>query len=140
MPDQEALSLLQKYLPNRGTYESEDTLQEIIDKLGCLALAIDQAGCYMQHQQLSGRRFLKHYVKQRRAVLQQVPYEWEYNRDETALSVFTTWKLSLSCLSGSEDAVKQKENFLAIAGFFSPANIQENLFRDYTAKADTRNT
>lgn len=69
-------------------------------KLGYLPLAIDQAGAYISQRNLPLHRFMKHYKDRKEYVLKHTPSLWEYrrklddNKDETLLSVFTTWELS----------------------------------------------
>ena len=105
--------------------------------LGNLALALDQAGAYIRSRELPLNQFVAHYKKRKRAVLEEIPDEWEYRRNkensdkEQCLSAFTTWEMSLDLIKGSPKEKRRKVDFLTLAAFLDPQHISERYFRAY---------
>ncbi len=67
----------------------------MVEKLGSLALAIDQAATYISARRIPLDAFVALYAKRRAAILKHTPAIWEYrkarsNGADEALSVFTT--------------------------------------------------
>lgn len=112
---------------------------EVAATLGYLALALDQAGAYIRSRGLPLNQFIAHYQKRKRAVLEEIPDEWEYRKNredldnEQCLSVFTTWEMSLDLITGSPKEKEQKVHFLTLAAFLDPQCISERYFRAYSA-------
>ncbi len=82
--------------------ESEsETLRSIVERLGCLPLALNQAGGYIRARHLPLDTFEKHYIERREQILKYTPELFEYRKklpseaEESVLSAFTTWELSL---------------------------------------------
>lgn len=81
---------------------------KIVDRLGGLALAIDQASAYMAYKQSPIDHlgdFLAQYEAQRKRVLRYMAdHFWRYVKiddksgQETAISAFTTWEMSFEQL------------------------------------------
>lgn len=111
--------------------------RKIIQKLGYLPLAIDQAGAYISARNLQLRLFAKHYDERKEVVLKYTPSFWEYRRrlgegeGETLLSVFTTWELSFRQVGQSEDERLVLDHFLTLSAFFGATNLSEDLFKLY---------
>ena len=94
---------------------------ELAAKLGCLPLALDQAGAYIYIQQSSFRRYLTEYKTKTNYLLGK---GWKIdNRDK---SVFSTWELSFEAIQ------KQNPNaaeLLLVCGFLNNEDICEELLR-----------
>jgi hypothetical protein len=77
---------------------------------------------------------LVHFDHRRDIVLKETPAIWTYKRKlseeeaEQALSVATTWELSLEQLSGDDDEREDKKELLTLAAFFNKQCISEALF------------
>lgn len=105
MTEDEGLELLLRQSRLEETEENVITGKPVIQRLGYLPLAIDQAGAYISVRKLALKLFVKHYEDRREAVLKHTPSLWEYRRrmdeytDEISLSAFTTWELSFDCFS-----------------------------------------
>ena len=99
MTEHEGLKLLLDD-PDAKPIDEQDAGKKIVEELGYLPLAIDQARAYIRARRLSLAVFLSQYDDRKTAVLKHVPRLWEYRRrlddgkEETLLSVFTTWELS----------------------------------------------
>ena len=106
-------------------------LAKIVNMLGRLPLALDQAGAYIRKLQLSLDVFEKHYVDKQKKILQYTPDLFEYRKslspgsEPSVLSVFTTWELSLEQLG---DDRPHLEHLLTLSAFFDHKKVHEALF------------
>jgi hypothetical protein len=134
MSSKEGLQLLLGANKTQLAEEEKITGEKILDILGNLPLAIDQAHAYIHARNLPLNEFLNHYELRKKHILQLTPNFSKYRKklgdgqEEKVLSVFTTWEMSfeqLSAVAGSR-FIKQ---FLLISAFFHPSHISENLFR-----------
>ncbi|KAI9770486.1 MAG: hypothetical protein M1839_003201 [Geoglossum umbratile] len=109
MTEDEGLELL---LRQTKLEKNDDNIIEgkkIIQKLSYLPLAIDQAAAYINTRKLLLPLFAKHYDERKELVLKHTPPLWEYrkrlgkDKDETLLSVFTTWELSFQQIGKNEN-------------------------------------
>jgi tetratricopeptide (TPR) repeat protein len=140
MTEDESVELLLQGLASTPKENSEGV--EVAAILGNLALALDQAGAYIRSRGLLLNQFAAHYQKRKRAVLEEIPDEWEYRRDkknsdkEQCLSVFTTWEMSLNLIKGGPKEKRQKVDFLTLAAFLDPQYISERYFRAYSTNGN----
>jgi hypothetical protein len=135
MLEKEALDLL--FLSSG--YRRDDGIiaeaKRIIQRLGYLPLAIDQAGAYIRARSIEFCAFVDHFNNRRDVVLKETPQLWEYRRKkseaeaEQSLSVATTWELSLGQIKGDAEERESKEHFLTLAAFFNNQNISEEIFQ-----------
>ena len=127
---------------------ADDNVKEgtaIVQKLGCLALAIDQAGAYIDFRHLPLANFLDHYEKRKKTILNHTPKSlWEYRRtlgdakDQTSLSTFTTWEMSFQQIASDEIEKRNIGHFLTLVAFLNPAKISEDLFtRHFSSNSPT---
>ncbi|KAI4123690.1 MAG: hypothetical protein LQ347_006052, partial [Umbilicaria vellea] len=74
-------------------------------------------------------------------ILKHTPPLWEYrkrlggDKDETLLSVFTTWELSFEQIGKNEDERAQIGHLLTLSAFINASNVGEYLFKSYLASA-----
>ena len=135
MSDDESLDLLLQR-PKSDEAERQHGLA-IAAMLGCLALALDQAGAYIRARCLPLQDFESHYKRRKRTILEEVPEQWEYRKSlgdaerETALSVFVTWELSFALLHGDKEEKDRKEHFLTLAAYFDNRCISQRYFEAY---------
>jgi tetratricopeptide (TPR) repeat protein len=140
MTEDESVDLLLRGPASTPKENSEGV--EAAATLGNLALALDQAGAYIRSRELPLNQFVAHYKRRKRAVLEEIPDEWEYRRNkgnsdkEQCLSAFTTWEMSLDLIKGSLKEKRQKVDFLTLAAFLDPQYISERYFRTYSAIED----
>ena len=141
MAEEEGLELL---LSQSKLERSDSNVVEgkkIIQKLGYLPLAIDQAAAYISARKLPLKLFINHYNERREVVLKHTPPLWEYrkrlggDKDETLLSVFTTWELSFQQIGKNEDERAQIGHLLTLSAFIDASNVGEHLFKSYLASA-----
>ncbi|KUJ09430.1 uncharacterized protein LY89DRAFT_598116, partial [Mollisia scopiformis] len=136
MSNKEALQLLLERSRAEKTSENTQEAADIVKRLGYHALAIDQAGAYIQARGLDLNLYMTHYSERKEKVLNEVPELWDYRRKlttdaefETKLTVFTTWELSIELIKGSPAVRKDKDHLLTLAGFLDGKEISDELFR-----------
>ena len=98
--------------------EQSDTMA-IVEKLGALPLALDQAGSYISAMQISFRKYLVRFECAFAEVTAKKPptVVWQYRSD----TVFTTWEVSFNALSPAA------QELLLLLGFFDNQSIPEEL-------------
>ena len=139
MPDKAGVELLlHRYTGiDVNDYMSEGST--IVNRLGGLALAIDQASAYMAYKQLPIDQlsdFLAQYEAQRKKVLQHTAdHFWKYmkigdeNGRRKAINAFTTWEMSFQQLLDGWDPPSSVAHFLTVAAFLGPIHVSESLFK-----------
>jgi len=134
--------LLQNQLS--GTTEQERS--ELLQRLGGLALAIDQAAAYISFHKLSIPDFMAKYETRKAQILKHHEEDtWEYNthlnnsEKQTALTAYTTWEMSFQQIEpANPDRKEWITQFLSISAFLHPARIGEHIFREfYTYEAES---
>jgi tetratricopeptide (TPR) repeat protein len=131
----EAVSLLCLSSELGELVQDDSMAKKVCERLGCLALAIDQAGAYIHVRRISFSAFLDHFQSRKAIILNEVPQIWEYRRKkndreaEQALCVATTWELSLDQISGDEHVREKKVHLLTLAAFLHGHNISDEFFQ-----------
>ena len=108
------------YLTNNN-YQEQAAASTIVQELGYLPLALDQAGAYIYMAQYSLGRYLKQYQTNASYLLSK---GWRGGKQDR--SVFATWEISFN-------AIQQKRpeaaNLLLICGFLNNEDICEELLK-----------
>jgi tetratricopeptide (TPR) repeat protein len=137
MLEAEALELLFRSSKCERRDENIAEGKKIIDRLGNLALAVDQAGAYIKGR-IDFAAFLDHFNHRREDVLRTTPDIWAYRRKrneteaEQSLSVATTWELSFDQIAGdpkNPTELESKRHLLTLSAFFNGQNIAEEIFQ-----------
>ena len=141
MPVEEAVELLLVQAGLEKTPESAEHAEAITNKLGGLALAIDQAATYISARQVPLESFIDVYGRRKAAILKHTPSHWEYRKtgsDETekSLSVFTTWEMSFEQLDAVDQERESIIHLLTLGAFIDTNNIGEGLFSLYCEGED----
>ncbi|KAL4981967.1 hypothetical protein BDW68DRAFT_182990 [Aspergillus falconensis] len=132
LPEDDALILLMEQCRVEEKADNLPKAQEIVKRLGYLALAIHQAAAYIwKHPPIHS--FLATYETQKKNVMKWTPSVWVYRHTtekewESALSVFTTWELSISQIT-DHDTRKRAERFLTVCAYLGKSNISEDLIK-----------
>ncbi|CAN9373072.1 unnamed protein product [Alternaria alternata] len=98
-------------------------VQDLLELLGGLPLAIDQAGAYIAHKSVPYEVYLNLFRTRRQEINAEVPERWQYARVEDSiqekafLTVSTTWELSLQLLGKNDEDRSRKIAFLTQAAF-----------------------
>ena len=106
----------------------EMEIDELVRELGCLPLALEQAGAHIKALQCSIADYLESYKIQRVKLLSEHPREkpsWEYE-SQNRLAVHTTWLLNFEYVKKSPQG-ELASRFLQASAFFAPNEIQEDL-------------
>ncbi|KAN0071003.1 TPR-like protein [Elaphomyces granulatus] len=109
---------------------SSELIQEearaIVKTLGFLALAIVQAGAYVQQGLCSIDRYCDIYGRRRERLLNHLSHQ---AGSSYGFSVYTTWEVSLDAIkSRSDKTSKHAVELLQILGFFHHDNITDEIF------------
>jgi hypothetical protein len=134
MTESEGLELLFRRSNCERNERTEVEGKKILERLGYLPLAIDQASAYIKSCNLDLGIYLSLYSDRREKLLQKIPDSWDYRKKldesnfETSLSSFTTWELSLDQISGGIKEREAKMRFLTLAAFFDGREVCLDLF------------
>lgn len=144
MHPEEGVELLLRGYDHQDNRDTLASALKTVERLGGLALAIDQAAAYIQYRQIPTRLlgdFLDIYEARRRQILSYYPEAfWEYGtvhidgeeERNRAVNAFTTWELSLEQLTNDNPNIKNEMiHLLTISAVFNPAKIEEWLFVNY---------
>lgn len=141
---EEAVELLLQHLdvdPEAKSRRNE--AEKIVDRLGRLPLAIDQAAAYMRDRTSLVRNlagFLPIYEEKRKQILEHIPEEeWEYGDERmgmearnNAVCAFTTWEMTFQQFcSQSRGNLEAVTHFLTLSAFLAPITIDEWLFVNF---------
>lgn len=101
---------------------------EIVDKLGALPLALDQAGSYISSTQIAYDQYLPKFNLQFAKIANKRPPNavWQY-RDDT---IFTTWEISFATLSPGA------QELLLLWGFLDNEDIWEGILHPLGLKIE----
>ena len=112
---------------NQDTVHEHEILTELVRELGCLPLALEQAGAHIKALQCPIDKYLEEYKSQRLNLLSHYPAKpsWEYE-SQSRLAVHTTWLLNFEYVKNSAHG-ELASRFVQAAGFLAPEEIQEEL-------------
>ncbi|KAI4157848.1 MAG: hypothetical protein LQ342_007963 [Letrouitia transgressa] len=137
MEEDESIELLLNRTHDLPSFQNVEGARLVVRTLGCLPLAIEQAGAYIRARKISFPAFLDHFNNRRAKVLQHTPDLWDYRKkvddqkNTTSLSVFTTWELSFQQLAHDNEQKTSMGHFMTLLGFFHNLEIREGLFKAY---------
>lgn len=96
----------------------------LVEKLGYLPLAIDQAGAYVAARVIPLEKYLEIYEINFRGVFSEKPSSsvWSYGDR----SVFTTWEISFQAIKSENE---EAADFLLLCSFLSNESIWEDMLR-----------
>ena len=120
-----------KFLVSRSGIDNvtgqEEALNALVHELGCLPLALEQAGAHMKALQCPMSKYLEGYKSQRLKLLSQHPAKpsWEYE-SQSRLAVHTTWLMNFEYVKNSPHG-EVASSFVQASAFLAPHEIQEVL-------------
>ncbi|KAI9887902.1 MAG: hypothetical protein M1823_000290 [Watsoniomyces obsoletus] len=101
--------------------------QEVAETLGCLALAIVQAGAYIRETSCSFIDYLQLYHQRREQVLTYFPHQ--HIGTDYRYTVYTTWQVSLDMIESRQDAIsKHALELLKLLCFYHHDQIPMQMF------------
>lgn len=127
LPLDDAVGLLLKRAAVRSTVSDDEkkAAEEVATELGCLPLALDQAGAYMNTRKKSFKDYLELYHKQQESLL---GYKLKLSRHQK--TVLTTWDLSFDRIDSEAPDVASL--FLLLCQYDN-AYISDNMLKRGTA-------
>jgi hypothetical protein len=131
---EDGLALLLKHCQIKLSEKINEEALVIVERLGYHALAIGQAGTYINSRRIRLNQFLDHFNRRKELILQQTPHMSHYRRKlnaaekDTSLSVFTTWELSFQQLE-ADDPHSCKARILTLLAFFDCKDTSEKLLK-----------
>ena len=137
----EGIELLLLQSGYERTDENVEDARQIVENLGGLALAIDQAATYIGARHVPLKSFPEVFAKRRSAILKHTPTHWEYSKTrleerDKPLSVFTTWEMSFEQLQVTEEERESLVHLLTLGAFVDTRDISEGLFSLYNLEAN----
>lgn len=125
--DEAKTFLITRSSVDHNTEHQEEMLNELVHELGCLPLALEQAGAHIKALQCPIDKYLEEYKSQRLILLSQYPAKpsWEYE-SQSRLAVRTTWLLNFEYVKKSAHG-ELASRFVQAAAFLGPEEIQEEL-------------
>ena len=127
-PEEDARRFLVTRCDVNDSKVQKAALDDLISELGCLPLALEQAGAHIKALQCSISTYLEEYKSQRLNLLSQHPRAkplWEYE-SKHRLAVHTTWLLNFEYVRKSPHG-EIASRFVQAAAFLAPNEIQEEL-------------
>ena len=114
----------------------EAALDGLVRELGCLPLALEQAGAHIKALQCPVNNYLEEYKIQRLNLLGEHTAKllWEYE-SKNRLAVHTTWLLNFEYVRKSPHG-EVASSFVQAAAFLAPNEIQEELINSQLLSAD----
>ena len=138
----EGIQLLLLQSGYERTDENVVDARQIVEDLGGLALAIDQAATYIGARHVPLKSFPEVFAKRRSSILRHTPTHWEYSKTrlearDKPLSVFTTWEMSFEQLQVTEEEERESlVHLLTLGAFVDTRDISEGLFSLYALEAN----
>ena len=120
MEQEEAIALFVKSA-NRSqvqSHHSERQLSELVNALGCLPLAIVQAGAYLSETQDDISNYFRFYKSSRKDI-----WGWKPSQDSSYVTVATVMAISFGKVRASEVSIR----LFCLLSFLDAANVPETL-------------
>ena len=122
---------------SRATSPSQTAAEEyrkVVAALGCLALAVVQAGAYIRETSCTAHEYLDIYERRRGSLLQDLP---KYLGTDYRYSVYTTWQVSVDMITTRHDTISQQTlRLLGLLGFYHYDQIPLQMFYNAWRQTD----
>ena len=135
MEEADAITLLLKASCLEASAEHLQTAKEIVASLGCMPLAVDQAGAYIEAGRCGINEYLRKFSSHRQTLMLDDTFKGTSDYDRT---VYGTWDLSFEKIKerasgkshgGNVQAAKAAILILGICAFYHHSNISDDIFR-----------
>ena len=134
MEEADAITLLLKASCLNTSVEHLQAAKDIVASLGCMPLAVDQAGAYIEAGKCSINEYLRQFSSHRRTLMLDATFRGAPDYDRT---VYGTWDLSFNEIkkraSGQQSinaqAAKAAILILGICAFYHHSNIFDDIFQ-----------
>jgi len=135
MEEPDAITLLLKASSLDALSEHLQAAEKIVIELGCIPLAVDHAGAYIQAGNCDIKRYLRQFSLHRQTLMSDATFKGASNYDRT---VYGTWNLSFKEIeqradgqftTGNAQAAKAAILILQICAFYHHSNISREIFQ-----------
>ena len=134
MGEADAITLLLKASYLEASAEHIKVAKNIVTELGCMPLAVNQAGAYIEAGRCSIHKYLQQFSLHRQTLMSDATFRGASNYDRT---VYGTWDLSYKEIkkrairesSTGAQAAKAAILILQICAFYHHSNISKDIFR-----------
>ena len=138
MEEADAITLLLRASNLDSLPEHEQAAKEIVASLGCIPLAVDQAGAYIEAGKCSINKYLRRLSRHRQSLMSDTAFTGASNYNQT---VYGTWDLSFQEIerrgkssTGNAQAAQVAILILQICAFYHPSNICKDIFQSAAEK------
>ena len=135
MEEADAITLLLKASCLDASAEHIEVAKNIVTELGCMPLAVDQAGAYIEAGRCSIDKYLQQFSLHRQTLMTDATFRGASNYDRT---VYGTWDLSFKEIkrrASGQSSVRDAQAahaailILQICSFYHHSNISKDIFR-----------
>ena len=135
MEEADAITLLLKASGLDASAEHNRVAKSIVTELGCIPLAVDQAGAYIEAGRCSIDKYLQQFSLHRQTLMTDATFRGASNYNQT---VYGTWDLSFKEIkkrasgqfsAGDVQAAHAAILILQICAFYHHDNISKDIFR-----------
>ena len=135
MEEADAITLLLKASCLDASAEHIEVAKDIVTELGCMPLAVDQAGAYIEAGRCSIDNYLQQLSLHHQTLMSDATFRGASNYDRT---VYGTWDLSFEEIrkrasgqssAGEAQAAQAAILILQICAFYHHSNITKDIFR-----------
>jgi tetratricopeptide (TPR) repeat protein len=135
MEEADAITLLLKASCLDASAEHMKVAKDIVTELGCMPLAVDQAGAYIEAGRCSIDKYLQQFSLHRQTLMSDATFRGASNYDRT---VYGTWDLSFNEIkrrasgqssAGDIQAAHAAILILQICAFYHHSGISKDIFR-----------
>ena len=141
MEKADAIALLLKASHLNTSASHLEVAKNIVTELGCMPLAVDHAGAYIEAGRCSIHSYLQQFSLHRKTLMSDATFKGASNYDRT---VYGTWDLSFKEIKrraseesndGDAQAAHAAILILQICAFYHHSNISKNIFQSAAEKS-----
>ena len=142
MEEADAITLLLKASCLDASVEHLQAAKNIVTSLGCMPLAVDQAGAYIEAGKCDINKYLRQFSSHRQTLMLDAAFRGASNYDRT---VYGSWDLSFKEIErraagqssgGNAQAAKAAILILGICAFYHHSNISEDIFQSAAEESE----
>ena len=146
MEEADAITLLLKASYLDATAKHKEVAKNIVTELGCIPLAVNQAGAYIEAGRCSIDKYLQQFSLHRQTLMSDASFRGASNYDRT---VYGTWDLSFGEIkkrasgqssAGDAQAAHAAILILQICAFYHHSNISKDIFRSAAEESREHNS
>src|ERR1700734_1010117 len=135
MAEADAINLLLRASCLDASAKHIEVAENIVTELGCMPLAVDQAGAYIEAGRCSIDKYLHQFSLHRQTLMSDATFKGASKYDRT---VYGTWDLSFKAIkkrangqssAGDAQAARAAVLILQICAFYHHSNISKDIFR-----------